>query len=127
MPKKGWTTTKLNNELWLLVANWIKKRDGNQCWHCKKVYDNKSAIHCSHILPKGEYPNYAFQSWNLKTLCMHCHLQWWHKNPIAATIWFQSEYPVQHAKAVEMMGLYKSSQKMSPEDKMKLYLKLKSC
>ena len=126
--KKAWTKTKLNKELWTLVANYIKKRDSNRCWHCKKVYNNKSAIHCSHILPKAEYPKYKYQSWNLKTLCMHCHLHWWHKSPLIAAKWLQDEYPDQYRKAMKMAEpeVYEKQHKQTYEEKMKLYLKLKT-
>ena len=126
MPKKAWSKTKLNKELWSMVSNWIKNRDGNQCWRCKKIHENKSAIHCSHILPKGEYPNYALMSWNLKTLCMHCHLHWWHKNPLEASAWLQQKYPEQYKKSMEMLLIYSESKAMSYEAKMALYLKLKT-
>lgn len=127
MPKKKkWTKTKLNKELWILVANWIKKRDGYTCWRCKKTYDNNSAIHCSHIMPKGEYPKYELKSWNLKTLCMHCHLQWWHKNPVEAYLWLEKEYPEKLAYALKMVTEYDKAPSMTYEEKMTLYLKLKN-
>lgn len=29
----------------------------------------------------------------MKVLCYHCHLHWWHKNPVEAGLWFQKTYP----------------------------------
>ena len=29
---------------------------------------------------------------NIKQMCMHCHLYWWHKDPIAAMEWLKANY-----------------------------------
>jgi hypothetical protein len=29
---------------------------------------------------------------NVITLCYHCHLNWWHKNPIEAGEWFKNKF-----------------------------------
>jgi len=124
--KKKWSKTKLNNELWKLVAKFIKKRDNYVCWHCKKTFVNFSAIHCSHILPKAKWPKYKYKSWNLKTLCMHCHLHWWHKSPLEAALWFAKEYPNEYNKALLMSDkqTYKETPKQSYEELEALYKKL---
>lgn len=121
---KKFTRTKLKKQLWKVVSSKIKERDHQTCWHCGKRMDNPSALHCSHILPKGEYPNYEYSSWNLKTLCMHCHLHWWHKNPIAASLWLQKEHLEVYDKAILMMEKYDESVKRSDEELLELKLKL---
>ena len=123
---KKFTITKLKDQLWKVVATTIKKRDNYTCWHCHKKITNPSALHCSHILPKGEYPNYKFCSWNLKTLCMHCHLQWWHKNPIEASHWLETEYPEVFAKAVLMIEDYPNAPKKTADELLALKLKLET-
>jgi hypothetical protein len=30
---------------------------------------------------------------NVKTLCLGCHLFWWHKDPVSAGEWFVKTYP----------------------------------
>jgi 5-methylcytosine-specific restriction endonuclease McrA len=122
--KKKYTITKLKKELWKVVAAKIKERDHYTCWHCGKKMDNPSALHCSHILPKGQYKNYEFCSWNLKTLCMGCHLQWWHKNPIEASLWLRTEHPDVYKRALEEVKNYKNTKKKTMDDLLALKLKL---
>jgi 5-methylcytosine-specific restriction endonuclease McrA len=122
---KKLTITKIKAQLWKLVSAYIKKRDHNTCWHCGKIYDG-SGLHASHILPKGQYPNYEFCSWNLKSLCMHCHLQWWHKNPLMATEWLRNQHPLVYKKAMEMEESYSTYPKSTPEQLLQLKLKLEN-
>ena len=123
---KKLTVTKIKSQLWKLVSAYIKNRDNHTCWHCGKKMDNPSGLHCSHILPKGQYPNYEFCSWNLKTLCMHCHLQWWHKNPLMASKWLYKHYKTIYSKAMEMEESYSTYPKSTPEELLKLKLKLEN-
>jgi len=44
-------------------------------------------LHASHIYPRGKYPKMQFDPNNVKTLCLGCHLYWWHKHPIEAKEW----------------------------------------
>ena len=30
---------------------------------------------------------------NLKLLCYHCHINWWHKNPVESGEWFKQTFP----------------------------------
>jgi hypothetical protein len=39
---------------------------------------------------------------NLKTLCVGCHIYWWHKNPIEATEWFKATFPERYKKLKAM-------------------------
>jgi hypothetical protein len=37
---------------------------------------------------------------NMKVLCYHCHLNWWHKNPLESGEWFKDKFP-ERAKFIE--------------------------
>jgi hypothetical protein len=39
----------------------------------------------------------------MKVLCYHCHLNWWHKNPIEAGRWFESKFP-ERVKELEKLS-----------------------
>ena len=53
------------------------------CLKCGKT----TALHASHIYPKGKHPKMRFNLDNVKMLCVGCHLYWWHKHPIQAKEW----------------------------------------
>jgi hypothetical protein len=46
---------------------------------------------------------------NLKTLCVACHLYWWHLNPLEAYEWFKQKYPDRYRQ------LKKLSQQIVPK------------
>jgi 5-methylcytosine-specific restriction endonuclease McrA len=115
MPTKKPKLRVLKKKLWKLVSISVKMRDNFTCARCGKK-DSGSLIHASHILPKGQYHNYEFEEWNLKCLCMKCHLQWWHKNPLEACGWFEKKFPKRYnevmlkAKQYSKVGKYTSSE-----------------
>lgn len=51
-----------------------------KCEHCYKTH----LLQVSHILPKGRYPRSRYSKNNVFLLNRDCHLEWWHKNPLAA-------------------------------------------
>jgi len=57
---------------------------------------------------------------------MHCHLQWWHKNPIEASHWLETEYPEVFAKAVLMLEDYQNAPKKTADELLALKLKLEA-
>ena len=67
-------------------------RDGGKCQKCGKPVSGKNA-HTSHVIPKSHGNGLRFDLLNLKLLCFHCHINWWHKNPLEAAEWFKSKYP----------------------------------
>ena len=73
-------------------AKIIKIRDEHHCQHCGK-YVTGSDAHCSHVLPKSLGYYVRWDLINLKLLCMHGHLHWWHKNPTEAGKWFREKFP----------------------------------
>lgn len=86
------TIGKLKKKLEILVKDFVKIRDKNTCQHCGK-YVEGSDCHGSHVIPVSQGNQFRFDPLNLKVLCYHCHLNWWHKNPIEATAWFREKFP----------------------------------
>ena len=86
------SVSKLKKRLETLVKDSVKKRDENTCQHCGK-YVEGSDCHGSHVIPVSAGNQYRFDPINIKVLCYHCHLNWWHKNPIEATEWFKNKFP----------------------------------
>lgn len=90
MAKK--TITKLKKELDKLIKDIIKKRDQNICQRCGKKVEG-SNCHGAHVIPVSAGNKLRWDALNLITLCMYDHMQFWHKNPIDATIWFKHKFP----------------------------------
>ena len=51
----------------------ILKRDNYQCQECRRYGKMRTGEHVHHIFPIEYYPEYAFETWNLVTLCQSCH------------------------------------------------------
>lgn len=83
--------TKLKAKLEPLVKEYVKRRDNYTCLKCGRVVSG-SNCHASHIFSVGAYPNLKFDPDNMKVLCYHCHLNWWHKNPLESGEWFRHNY-----------------------------------
>jgi 5-methylcytosine-specific restriction endonuclease McrA len=83
---------KLTDKLDAICREIVRIRDGMQCQHCDKIVSGSNA-HCSHVVPKSLGNNLRFDLINLKILCSHCHLRWWHMNPVEAGEWFQAKFP----------------------------------
>ena len=75
-----------------ICAKIVKIRDKHRCQHYGK-YVTGSDAHCSHVLPKSLGYYVRWDLINLKLLCMHGHLHWWHKNPTEAGKWFREKFP----------------------------------
>lgn len=75
-----------------LVKNYVKERDNYTCQKCGKKVEG---VNCqaSHVFPVGSCSKLQFEPLNMKVLCYHCHLNWWHKNPLEASEWFESKFP----------------------------------
>jgi len=70
------------NQLSKLLRELVLARD-KYCLRCGKT----TALHTSHIYPRGKFPKMQFEPENVKALCVGCHLYWWHKHPIEAKEW----------------------------------------
>ena len=95
-PKKR-KITPLKNKLGKLMAILVKQRDKYICQRClKDVSCNSRDCHASHVIPTSQSLFLRFDIMNLKTLCSHCHLHWWHKDILAARDWFAEKFPDRH-------------------------------
>jgi hypothetical protein len=90
--KKKPSISRLKKQLEILVKQFVKIRDKNICQRCGK-YVTGSDCHGSHVIPVSAGNQFRFDPLNIKTLCYHCHINWWHKNPIEAGDWFQAKFP----------------------------------
>ena len=84
---------KVCDELDKLASKYIKLMDDHTCQRCGKREVNSSSIHVSHVIPKSRGQRYRWNPLNLQCLCFHCHINWWHKNPLEASKWFQEKFP----------------------------------
>jgi 5-methylcytosine-specific restriction endonuclease McrA len=75
-----------------LIKASVKKRDDHTCQKCGKQVEG-SNCQVSHVIPVSAGNALSFDPLNMKVLCMHDHLHWWHKNPIEATEWFKKKFP----------------------------------
>lgn len=94
-PKKV-SVSKLKKKLLELVKKYVKDRDENICQYCHKTVFG-SNCHVSHVIPVSHGNRLAFDPMNMKVLCYHHHLNWWHKNPIESGEWFKETFPKRHA------------------------------
>lgn len=83
--------SQIRKKLDLLVKDIVKKRDRYTCQHCHKLVSG-SNCHVSHVIPVSASLDLAYDLNNLKVLCYHCHINWWHKNPIEAGQWFREAF-----------------------------------
>ena len=84
--------SKVKKQLDKLVKDYVKERDNYTCQHCGKKVEG-SNCHASHIFPVGSCSLLQFEPLNMKVLCYHCHINWWHKNPIEAYQWAEKTFP----------------------------------
>ena len=83
---------KIEKKLDNITMQIVRLRDKNTCQHCGKPCFGSNA-HKSHVKSKGAYPHLKFDLQNLKLLCYHCHINWWHHEPTEAGLWFKKEFP----------------------------------
>ncbi len=94
---------KKRKELLLRAKKVVYVRDKDICQHCDKkcIWSDR---HASHVIPVSATGRLALYPLNMKVLCYHCHLNWWHKNPIEAGRWFASKFP-ERLKQLEKLQL----------------------
>lgn len=90
--KKQSTIGKLKKVLEDLMKTLAKQRDGYICQKCGKRVEGINA-HGSHVIPISASQFLRFDIQNLKCLCFHCHINWWHKHPLEAGRWFEEKFP----------------------------------
>lgn len=102
----------------------VRARDGNYCSHCFKFVEGSNR-HCSHVIPVSAGHKLRWDDMNMKILCYHCHINWWHKNPIESGEWFKSTYPDRWEYLQEQRGMHKFSQQDLEDLETRLKNKLK--
>lgn len=83
--------TKLKEQLDKLSKQQVYIRDSYTCQKCGK--NNGTDYQASHVIPVSAGSKLRWDVKNMKVLCHHCHLNWWHKNPMEAAAWFQWKFP----------------------------------
>jgi len=83
---------KLVKKLDEIVVKIVKVRDKHLCQYCHKLVEGSNA-HCSHVIPRSRGMIYRWDLNNLKLLCYHHHINWWHKDPVEAGKWFREAFP----------------------------------
>jgi len=83
---------KIKKRLEKLSREIILLRDNSTCQYCNKKIEKNNA-HISHVIPKSHGNFLRYDLNNLKLLCFHCHINWWHKNPMEASEWFKIKFP----------------------------------
>lgn len=84
--------TVLKKRLEVLVKDYVKKRDNFTCQRCGKKVEGTNC-HASHVIPVSRSGRLQFDPMNMKVLCYHDHINWWHKHPIEAGKWFTDTFP----------------------------------
>ena len=97
---------KMHDKCWAMAKKVIYLRDHKQCQHCYKRVEGANA-HTSHILPKSTHGALKYVLLNLKLLCYHCHINWFHKNPVQAGEWVKETFP-ERWEIIEKMPRLKS-------------------
>lgn len=114
---------KLIKQLDDLSKEVVRKRDGNTCQKCG-VWVEGSNRHCSHVIPVSAGSRLRWEPLNMKILCYHHHINWWHKNPMRAREWFEEKFPERWAflDGEDMLG----TKKFTLTELEELVVKLKS-
>lgn len=110
--------TLLKKKLEKLVKDYIKKRDDYTCQRCGVVVEG-SNCHASHVIPVSRSGYLQFEPLNMKVLCYHDHINWWHKHPIEAGKWYTDKFPERweylealHIKRMKPMNEYELQEKI---------------
>lgn len=106
---------KLKKKLDVAAKTAAKVRDNYTCQKCGRT-DN---IHGSHVYPVSSGDLLRWDIMNIKALCFHCHMSWWHKNPLEAAEWFNDTFPDRAAYLQSKIDTYNDlvvKPKMSIDD-----------
>ncbi len=75
-----------------LVKDYVKRRDDYTCQRCGKFVEGADC-HASHVIPVSRSGYLQFEPKNMKVLCYHDHINWWHKHPVESGAWFKDKFP----------------------------------
>jgi 5-methylcytosine-specific restriction endonuclease McrA len=90
--KKKTSKAILKKKLETLVKDYVKIRDNYTCQRCGKKVEGTNC-HASHVIPVSRSGRLQFDPLNMKVLCYHDHINWWHKHPVEAGQWFTDTFP----------------------------------
>lgn len=82
----------LIKKLDIIIRAVVKARDNYTCQRCSKKVEGTNC-HASHVIPISHGNNLRWDPINMKVLCYHCHINWWHKNPTESGEWFRNKFP----------------------------------
>lgn len=95
---------KIKRECMELVKEIVSIRDKDVCQKCGEgVYGSNR--HRSHVIPVSAGNKLAFDPLNMKILCYHDHMNWWHKNPTEAGEWFKEKFPERYEYLMANRGI----------------------
>lgn len=83
-----------------LLHELVRLRDRERCLRCGTT----ERLQLSHIYPKGKHRSMEFDPWNVKLLCVRCHLYWWHKHPMEAAEWIKTVRPPKELDRLKLMS-----------------------
>lgn len=106
--KKKTPRQKLVLELDKLSKRIVYLRDNYTCQKCGKY--SKSDYQASHVIPVSAGNKLRWEPLNMKVMCHHCHLNWWHKNPMEAAAWFSEKFPERWEYLQANRGIQKFAQ-----------------
>lgn len=97
---------KLIKQLDDLSKQIVRLRDGNTCQKCRKWVEGSNR-QVSHVIPVSAGNKLRWEPLNMKVLCYHDHLNFWHKNPMEASAWFAETFPDRWKFLQANRGMYK--------------------
>ena len=100
MRKKKTPRQKVEKALDKCWREAVKERDKYTCQWCGKKVEGSNA-HASHVVPRSNGKRLRWQILNGKCLCFHCHMNLWHKDPIAGAEWFKAKFPERYEYLME--------------------------
>ena len=84
---KSWFVKRLDT----IAKRLAKQRDEYTCQKCGQKVEGSNA-HGSHVVPVSAGQTLRWDLENIDCMCMHCHIYWWHKNPLESSAWFREKF-----------------------------------
>lgn len=100
-PKTKKPIKGLKKKLEKLVKDYVKVRDNYTCQRCGKKVEGVNC-HASHVIPVSRSGYLQFEPLNMKVMCYHDHINWWHKHPVESGQWFRDTFPERWAYLEEL-------------------------
>jgi len=96
---------KKTEKLWGLVKKVVYLRDKSMCQHCHKEVSGHNR-HPNHVIPQSHGNILKYDIENIITMCFHCHMNWWHKNPLEAALWFEAAFNIRYKYLIRKKEMY---------------------